>query len=128
MARPPQVDPVKGRAAVDEALRTLDTLGAVGIEPAVLSTAVRYFAGLLRERAPGHSVEVRIPGMSGTAFQCGDGPQHTRGTPPNVVETDPITFVELCMGRIEWTAAVATGAVRASGGRADLSPLLPVIG
>ena len=38
---------------------------------------------------PGRSVEVRVPPYA--AVQCGigdPGPTHTRGTPPNVVETD----------------------------------------
>ncbi|MEO6714143.1 MAG: sterol carrier family protein [Mycobacteriales bacterium] len=128
MPKPARVDPVEGQAAVEEVTRTLGELGPVGVEPAVLATAVRYFVGLLRDRAPGHSVEVRIPGPAGTAFQCGEGPQHTRGTPPNVVETDPLTFFQLCTGRLGWEAAVASGSVRASGQRADLSTLLPVIG
>ena len=125
MPKKARVDPAEGRAAVEEVTRTLSEVGADAVESAVLATAVRYFAGLLRERAPGHSVEVRIPGVSGTAFQCGEGPQHTRGTPPNVVETDPLTFIGLCTGQLAWQDAVAAGTVRASGQRADLSPLLP---
>jgi hypothetical protein len=127
MARAPQVDPIAGRAAVTTVLRSLDAGGTGAIDEEALSLAVRHFAGVLRERAPGHSVEVRVPGPAGTAFQCGEGPQHTRGTPPNVVETDAVTFVELCAGRVDWSAAVAAGDVRASGSRADLSELLPVI-
>lgn len=125
MPRQARVDPVDGRDAVEKVMRALLSGGPIAVEPDVLSTAVRYFAGAMREGAPGHSVEVRIPGPSGTAFQCGEGPRHTRGTPPNVVETDPITFVQLCAGALDWAAAVASGAVRASGQRADLSQLLP---
>ena len=120
------IDPAQGRSAVQRVLVSIDAGDAV--DRADLGLAVRHFAGLLRERAPGHSVEVRIPGPVGTAFQCGEGPQHTRGTPPNTIETDPITFVRLCAGRTDWSAAVAAGEVRASGARADLSALLPVRG
>lgn len=101
---------------------------AEAVHPSSLAVAVRVCAAMLQQRAPGHSVEVRIPGPAGTAFQCGDGPEHTRGTPPNVIETDPVTFVELGAGRLQWASAVGSGVARASGARADLSGLLPVIG
>jgi hypothetical protein len=55
------------------------------------------------------------------------GPTHTRGNPPNVVETDPLTFLRLTTGRLAWSEAVASGAVHASGLRADLSPVLPLL-
>jgi hypothetical protein len=70
-------------------------------------------------------VEVRVPPYA--AVQCVEGPRHTRGTPPNVIETDPRTWLELALGRTSWDAAVAAGRVRASGTRADLSAHLPVI-
>lgn len=60
------------------------------------------------------------------AVQCGPGPRHTRGTPPNVVETDPLTWVAVATGRLDWAEAVAAGRVRLSGGRADLSRYLPL--
>jgi len=122
---PAEADPVL--ACVHLVLRALDVAERDSIHPAALAVAVRHIATVLQQRAPGHSVEVRIPGPSGTAFQCGDGPRHTRGTPPNVVETDPITFVKLGAGRIKWPAAVASGALRASGSRNDLSHLLPAV-
>ena len=77
---------------------------------------------------PGRSVEVRVPPYA--AVQCGvgdPGPTHTRGTPPNVVETDPVTFLRLATGRITWADAVRAGAVHASGLRADLSGVLPLL-
>jgi hypothetical protein len=58
--------------------------------------------------------------------QCLEGPRHTRGTPPNVVETDPLTWIRLAAGRLDWHGAVAGGAVRASGERADLTGWLPL--
>ncbi|HVW80938.1 MAG TPA: sterol carrier family protein [Mycobacteriales bacterium] len=92
--------------------------GATGI-------AVRMLTGILAERAPGRSVEVRVPPYA--AVQCVAGPRHTRGTPPNVVETDATAWIELATGRVVWADAVADGRVRASGERADLSPYLPVL-
>ena len=70
-------------------------------------------------------MEVRVPPFA--AIQCVPGPRHTRGTPPNVVETDPLTWLDLAAGRLDWAAAVAAGRVRASGQRADLSAYLPVM-
>ncbi|NAS23949.1 hypothetical protein GT755_19925 [Herbidospora sp. NEAU-GS84] len=90
-----------------------------------LRAAVRYLLDELVARAPGRTVEVRVPPFA--AVQCVEGPRHTRGTPPNVVETDPHTWITLATGREGWPAAVADGRVRASGGRADLSPYLPLV-
>jgi len=67
---------------------------------------------------------VRVPPYG--AVQCVAGPRHTRGTPPNVVETDPLTWVDVATGRVTWDAAVQAGRIRASGTRADLSDHLPV--
>lgn len=92
---------------------------------AVLATAVRFTAQLLARRAPGASVELRVPPFA--AVQCLPGPGHSRGTPPNVVETDPGTWLELACGRLEWDQALASGRVRASGTRADLAALLPLV-
>lgn len=92
-------------------------------EPAALRDAVRALLADLAERAPGRSVEVRVPPYG--AIQCGAGPRHTRGTPPNVIETDPLTWIALATGRVSWAEALATGRVRASGSRADISAYLP---
>jgi len=89
-----------------------------------LATAVRYLLQLLAEKAPGNSVEVRVPPFG--AVQVVEGPRHTRGTPPNVVETDPATWIALALGEEQWTDAAAAGRIRASGIRADVSDLLPL--
>lgn len=89
-----------------------------------LATAVRYLLQLLAEKAPGNSVEVRVPPFG--AVQVVEGPRHTRGTPPNVVETDAHTWIALATGTESWADAVAAGRIRASGTRADLSVLLPL--
>jgi hypothetical protein len=97
-----------------------------GEEPGAgaLRSAARYLLLELERDAPGRSVEVRVPPVA--AVQCVPGPRHTRGTPPNVIETDPVTWVRLATGRLSWDEAVRAGAVRASGPRADLAGYLPV--
>lgn len=85
---------------------------------------MRYALEELAARAPGNSVEVRVPPLGVT--QCVEGPRHTRGTPPNVIETDAETWLALVTGRADWAEAVASGRVSASGQRADLSALLPL--
>lgn len=89
-----------------------------------LALAVRGLAERLAELAPGHHVELRVPPF--TAVQCVAGPRHTRGTPPNVVEVQPLPFVLLCAGRLAWADAAADGRVRTWGDRADLSAWLPM--
>lgn len=90
----------------------------------VLATAVRFTLEELAQAAPGNSVEVRVPPFGVT--QCVEGPRHTRGTPPNVIEVDPATWLELATGELDWAGAVAAGRVAASGLRADLSAWLPL--
>jgi len=87
--------------------------------------AVRALLDVLAEGAPGRSVEVRVPPYA--AVQCIAGPRHSRGTPGNVVETDPTTWLRLAAGRTAWPAAVEAGHVNASGERADLGPHLPLL-
>ncbi len=86
--------------------------------------ATRYLLQLLAEQAEGNTVEVRVPPFG--AVQAIEGPRHTRGTPPNVVETDAATWLALATGSLGWADAVAAGAVMASGQRADLSAYLPL--
>ena len=82
---------------------------------------VKTILAEISKHAPGHSVELRIPPYS--AIQCGEGPKHTRGTPPNVVEMSAEVLLTLRSGEITWADAVADGRIQASGERADLSPL-----
>ncbi|MER6126372.1 sterol carrier family protein [Streptomyces sp. NPDC001795] len=90
-----------------------------------LAACTRLLADALAVKAPGASTEVRIPPYA--VVQCIEGPRHTRGTPPNVVETDPLTWIRLATGRTEWQAALADAKVSASGERADLGGLLPLM-
>ena len=95
------------------------------VPAAVVRTAVRFTLEELAVSSPGNSVEVRVPPAA--AVQAIAGPRHTRGTPPNVVETDMQTWLRLATGRLSWDEARAAGAVSASGIRADLSGVLPLI-
>jgi len=91
---------------------------------AVVGAAVKTSARWLAQQVPGRSVEVRVPPH--VAVQCIEGPRHTRGTPPNVVETNAATWLRLTTGELSWADAVAAGSVTASGNRADLSRYLPL--
>ncbi|WP_030190351.1 maleylpyruvate isomerase family mycothiol-dependent enzyme [Streptomyces violaceorubidus] len=91
-----------------------------------LAAATRLLADALAVKAPGGSTEVRIPPFA--VVQCVEGPRHTRGTPPNVVETDPLTWLRLATGRLTWQDALDDARVSASGERADLGALLPLLG
>jgi hypothetical protein len=84
----------------------------------------KHFLAVLEERAPGHSVEVRVPPYA--AVQVIPGVRHTRGTPPAVVETDAATWIALATGELSWHDAEHAGRVRASGERADLTAHLPL--
>jgi hypothetical protein len=120
-----RVDPVAGHAALAECLGAgPDLTGLVSVPRVVVATAVRYALEELATRHPGRSVEVRVPPHG--AVQCIEGPAHKRGTPPNVFETDAVTWLRLATGSLAWTAAVDGGLVRASGLRADLSGVLPL--
>lgn len=120
MAR--KIDIIDGRAALD-AVRAAE---AAGDKPArsSLATAVRYLLQLLDEKAPGNSVEVRVPPFG--AVQVIQGPRHTRGTPPNVVEMDAATWIAVATGAEAWGEAAAFGRIHASGTRADLAAVLPL--
>ena len=89
-----------------------------------VATAVRYTLQLLAERAEGNTVEVRVPPFG--AVQCIPGPRHTRGTPPNVIETDADTWLALASGSLSWQDALAAHRVSASGQRADLTGFVPI--
>jgi hypothetical protein len=119
---PRRIDTDAGRAALD----AVATAAAASAAPARTdqATAVRYLLQLLVEKAPGNSVEVRVPPFG--AVQVVQGPRHTRGTPPNVVETDALTWIALATGAISWTDAATAGRIAASGVRADISDLLPL--
>ena len=98
---------------------------AVPYDRQALAACTRLLADALAVKAPGGSTEVRIPPYA--VVQCVEGPRHTRGTPPNVVETDPLTWLRLATGRTSWKDAVDEAKVTASGERADLQGLLPIM-
>ena len=112
-----RTDPAAGRLAVSAWRDGADDRSTV-------TSAVRFTLEELADVAPGHAVEVRVPPWG--AVQCVEGPRHTRGTPPNVVETDPQTWLQLVTGAVSWADAMADGRVSASGERSDISALLPL--
>ena len=109
----------------DDLNRSLPDIDPIPLRRRALALTVRTLAQILAAQAPGRSVEIRVPPF--VAVQAIAGPRHTRGTPPNVVETDPVTWLRLATGRLGFAAALASGDVRASGTRADLTPFLPVL-
>ena len=111
-ADPAEVSAALARLAIGEPDRT------------DLRLLTKHFLAVLEARAPGHSVEVRVPPYA--AVQVVPGVRHTRGTPPAVVETDPVTWIALATGDLGWPEAESAGRVRASGERADLTPYLPL--
>lgn len=102
----------------------LKVLTTEQLAAADLRGLVKHYLAVLEERAPGNSVEVRVPPYA--AVQVIPGVRHTRGTPPAVVETDAETWLALATGELAWSDAVADGRVRASGERTDLTAYLPL--
>ncbi len=126
MAARDRADPAKTREAVLKVVDWLRDDGHPAPERADLAAAVRLTARTLAAQAPGASVEVRVPPF--VAVQCVAGPRHTRGTPPNVVETDPRTWLLLATGLLQVTEARTAGALRMSGARApEISAWLPLV-
>jgi hypothetical protein len=118
-------DPAKTRQAVLAVSDWLRDESCPAPDRDVLATAVRLTARTLAGVAPGASVEVRIPPFA--AVQCISGPRHTRGTPPNVVEADPRTWLLLATGLLPLEDAKAAGALRLSGSRAgEIGHWLPL--
>jgi len=109
----------------DDLSRSLPSAPPVPLVRAALAVATRTLAEIMAAQAPGRSVELRVPPF--TAVQAIAGPRHTRGTPPSVVETDPLTWIRLATGRVAWATASASGDIRASGLRADLTRYLPLM-
>ena len=112
-----KTDPTIGRAAVA-------AWAAGSADRTQMASAVRFTLEELADLAPGHTVEVRVAPFG--AVQCVEGPKHTRGTPPNVVETDPQTWLQLVTGVLTWDGARELGKIHASGERADISSWLPL--
>src|ERR1700761_924291 len=126
MAARHSVDPVKTRAAVSAVAEWLRDGSRPEPGRTEMGEAVRLTARTLAAIAPGASVEVRVPPF--VAVQCISGPQHRRGNPPNVVETDPRTWLRLATGQLAVDDAVAGGALHLSGARAgEVAQWLPVV-
>ncbi|WP_405005537.1 sterol carrier family protein [Kitasatospora purpeofusca] len=146
LARPEAADPARrfeirlGSMALTEFLVTRlvetvvhadDLAEALGLDDfphdrQAVAAVTRMLADAFAELVPGGAVELRVPPYA--VVQAVEGPRHTRGTPPNVVETDPLTWIRLATGRADWAAAVDSAALSASGERSDLRAHLPVLG
>lgn len=109
----------------DDLSRSRPDREPVELDRVALRLATQGLADVLAEQAPGRTLELRVPPYA--AVQAVAGPRHTRGTPPNVVETDPLTWLRLAAGRLAWSDAVRSGSVQASGERADLASWLPLL-
>lgn len=118
---------IRRRVPVADGRAALAAVRAGAGDRANLATATRFLLEQLAEEAEGHAVEVRVPPFG--AVQALDGPQHTRGTPPNVVETDAATWIALATGDLAWAEAVAEARLVASGARAgEVAAYLPLRG
>ena len=119
--------PPRRRIPPEEGLHAIQVWRAdpSGAPEATVAMAVRYALEELADRTPGRTLEVRVPPYG--AVQCVEGPRHTRGTPPNVIEMDTRTWLELVTGQSDWAGALAGGTVHASGQRATLAELLPLV-
>ena len=93
-------------------------------DPDIERAAVKATLSLLTAAAPGRAVEVRVPPYA--AVQAVEGVRHRRGTPAAVVECDAATWLRLATGSLTWNDAIASGNLRASGERSDLSGYLPL--
>jgi hypothetical protein len=115
---------VRRRIDAADGIPAVEAVVAGADDRATVALASRYLLEQLAEEAEGHTVEVRVPPFG--AVQAVDGPRHTRGTPPNVVEMDAATWIALATGSLEWEVAVAELRVTASGSRASLADHLPL--
>jgi hypothetical protein len=114
----------EGVSAVNAVIQASKDLTPLAESDQQFITAVRYLLEELAEVAPGNSVEVRVPPLGAT--QCIEGPRHTRGTPPNVVELSPKVWFDLALGNLSWESAVTEHQVSSSGVRASLEDVLPL--
>ncbi|WP_067531180.1 sterol carrier family protein [Nocardia crassostreae] len=125
MARRGAVTPQEVRSALAAIAQWLQDDSTLPPARPDLAAAVRVTARSLAADAPGSWVELRIPPF--VAVQCIEGPRHTRGTPPNVVETDPRMWLLLATGLLTFEAALDSGALTASGSRApEVARWLPI--
>ncbi len=123
MSRVPSVADV---AALRATVRALAGDPGTELQRAELAGASRTVCALLARRYPGGTVELRIPPFAAVQLGIGDRGRHTRGTPPNVVQMEPVVLLRLAGGSLTWEEALATHAVRASGIRSDLDLIWPL--
>ena len=115
---------IRRRIALADGVAAVRAVLAGADARATLALATRYLLEQLADEAEGHTVEVRVPPFG--AVQAIPGPRHTRGTPPNVVEMNPATWIALATGALDWESAVAELRLTASGQRVTLAGHLPL--
>ena len=115
---------IRRRIARADGIAAVEAVLAGAADRTTLAAASRYLLEQLADEAEGHTVEVRVPPYG--AVQAVGGPRHTRGTPPNVVEMDAATWIQLATGGLAWGDAVDDARVTASGQRASLAEHLPL--
>lgn len=115
------------RANIIETSRLAADLGLEVPRPS-MAESVRSLLSVMAERFEGQSIEVRVPPYGAVQVGAfGQGPTHTRGTPPNLVETNPRVFFDLATARLTWARAIRTGQLRISGAHAnETARMLPV--
>lgn len=113
-----KIDPADGLAAVR-------AVSAGETSRPQIAMAVRFLLEELTELAPGGTVEVRVPPFGAT--QCIAGTRHTRGTPPNVIEMSAEVWISIATGARTWHEALQSGDISASGQRAEIAALLPIV-
>ena len=101
--------------------------GHEDVPRADLAAAVRAVCGLLAYDHPGGTLEVRVPPFAAIQAGIGERGAHTRGTPPNVVETDAATLLSLAAGTLAWADAVAARRVHVGGVHAEIGGWFPCL-
>ncbi len=86
-----------------------------------LKNQVKKILKVIEAIAPGRSVELRIPPYA--AIQCVAGSTHRRGTPPNVVEMNAQTLLNLSKSPQNWDKLCSEGEISASGTNSNLTEL-----
>ena len=115
---------MRRKIAKPDGLEAISAYLSGSASEALVATAVRFLLEELGTNHPGNAVEVRVPPFG--AVQCIEGPTHTRGTPANVVEMDPTSWIDLSLGKSSFEELVVTGKLTASGSRSDLAGLFPI--
>ena len=119
----------------DHLRATLLAMVAMGLHDGVdvpspaITESCRTLSAILDDTHGGRTIELRVPPTCAVQLAATEsGPSHHRGTPPNVAEMDPVTFLQLATGFSSWEEMREAGWVQASGSHVDdVANLLPVV-